>query len=257
MVLTLAPIAWCQVSWECSSGDMVRPLNGSDRTLLFSDKEYNRTFELESSMYGIYYLRWASTVARAVTSVWERHQSLERLNYLSHLHITHTRNSTLDGHLDIVLCFYREWMTALYGIWMGCLCLSLHFINVFIIFLQIFRLLVRAASVCTCSLNKLRNKTYCCEPEPKLNPSLISPIVSTVNSTNCWLEFCKNLSPPGTFWQKMTQWWLVESPSIEKEVMASNVIGTINLFISILFKIQTCSRKNFHQIMSIPIIPTH
>ena len=37
-----------------------------------------------------------STVSRAVTSVWERHQSLERLNYLSHPHITHTRNSTLD-----------------------------------------------------------------------------------------------------------------------------------------------------------------
>ena len=45
---------------------------------------------------------------------------------------------------------------------------------------------------------------------------------------------------------------LVESPSIEKEVMASNVIGIIvNLFISILFKYKTCSRKNFHQIMII------
>ena len=40
---------------------------------------------------------------------------------------------------------------------------------------------------------------------------------------------------------------LIES-SIEKEVMASNVIGNINLFISILFfKYNTCSRKNFHQ----------
>ena len=39
---------------------------------------------------------------------------------------------------------------------------------------------------------------------------------------------------------------LVES-TIEKEVMASNVIGIINLFISILFKYNTCSRKNFHQ----------
>ena len=35
----------------------------------------------------------------------------------------------------------------------------------------------------------------------------------------------------------------------EKEVMASNVIEIINLFISILFKYKTCSRKNFHQIM--------
>ena len=35
----------------------------------------------------------------------------------------------------------------------------------------------------------------------------------------------------------------------EKEVMASNVSGIINLFISILFKYKTCSRKNFHQIM--------
>ena len=203
MVLTLAPIAWCQVSWECSSGNMVRPLNGSDRTLLFSDEDYNRTFELESSMYGIYYLRWASTVstvARAVTSVWERHQSLERLNYLSHLHITHTRNSTLDTSTSFCAFTVNEWLLYMDG-----MSLSPHFINVFIIFLQIFRLLVRAASVCTCSLNKLRNKTYCCEPEPKLNPSLISPIVSTVNSTNCWLEFCKNLSPPGTFWKKMTQ----------------------------------------------------
>ena len=31
--------------------------------------------------------------------------------------------------------------------------------------------------------------------------------------------------------------------------MASNVIGIINLFISILFKDNTCSRMNFHQII--------
>ena len=118
MVLTLAPIAWCQVSWECSSGNMVRPLNGSDRTLLFSDEDYNRTFELESSMYGIYYLRWASTVstvARAVTSVWERHQSLERLNYLSHLHITHTRNSTLDNSTSFCAFTVNEWLLYMDG----------------------------------------------------------------------------------------------------------------------------------------------
>ena len=54
---TLGPIASCQVSWECSSGDMVRALNTSDTSLLFTEEEYNRTFELESSMYGIYYIR--------------------------------------------------------------------------------------------------------------------------------------------------------------------------------------------------------
>ena len=74
-----------------------------------------------------------STVSRAVTSVWERHQSLERLNYLSHPHITHTRNSALDtSTCDILLCFYPEWMIALYRYRMS---LSLHFTNVFIIFL--------------------------------------------------------------------------------------------------------------------------
>ena len=57
ILLTLGPIASCQVSWECSGGDMVRALNTSDTSLLFSEEEYNRTFELESSMYGIYYIR--------------------------------------------------------------------------------------------------------------------------------------------------------------------------------------------------------
>ena len=36
---------------------MVRALNTSDTSLLFTEEEYNRTFELESSMYGIYYIR--------------------------------------------------------------------------------------------------------------------------------------------------------------------------------------------------------
>ena len=47
---------------------------------------------------------------------------------------------------------------------------------------------------------------------------------------------------------------LVES-TIEKEVMASNVIGIINLFISILFKYSTCLlEKEFHQTMLLSIL---
>ena len=71
-----------------------------------------------------------STVSRAVTSVWERHQSLERLNYLSHLHITHTRNSTLDTSTSFCAFTVNEWLLHVYG-----MSLSLHLTNVFIIFL--------------------------------------------------------------------------------------------------------------------------
>ena len=112
-----------------------------------------------------------TTVSRAVTSVWERHQSLERLNYLSHLHITHMRNSTLDTSTSFCAFTVNEWL--------------LHGMSLYQCFHNFpsFRLLVKDASssVCTYSLNKLRNKTFCCEPEPKLNPSLISPIVSNTN----------------------------------------------------------------------------
>ena len=47
-----------QLFWESSGGEYMRPTNNSRAGFFFSKQKYQRTFELESSLYGIFTIRY-------------------------------------------------------------------------------------------------------------------------------------------------------------------------------------------------------